>query len=332
MEAMNLIGHERSEKNCTTKTYAPVIAFAYNRADKIIQSLEAMEDNPECSSTDLIIYSDGAKSEAGRSAVDQTRVALHAYRKRTRFHSVEIIEAPKNKGLACSIIEGVTEVLSRYGKAIIVEDDLLVSRDFLRYMNGALDFYEADTSVGAISGYTYPIKGLKDVESDIYIMHKGDCWGWATWSNRWNQASWAEVDYSAYFKNHSLRRRLEQTENGWDLLMLLQAKGKISSWAIRWVLYLLQNDLHTVYPVHSLVTNQGFDGSGTHSNQSEDAHYFTELIVHPEPFRFENVLPNEVLEKQAATFPRHGGKAFVKYYLKRIYVRLFDVLRIMHLA
>ncbi len=307
--------------------YAPVVAFAYNRADKIIRCLESLEKNSECSETHLIIYCDGARNEKGWEKVNATRAALCDYRERAGFASVTIHEAESNKGLARSIIEGVTKTLDDYGRAIIVEDDLIVSENFLSYMNGALDFYKDNPRIGAVSGYTYPMKALDDYEKDIYIMHKGDCWGWATWKDKWNSAAWADVDFEAYFADKKLRKRFENTENGWDLLMLLQSRGKISSWAVRWVLNLLKENLWTVYPRYSYVTNAGFDGSGTHSNKSEENHFFTTL-KEQQSCRFEELLPDKRLEHDAARFPRKGFKQGSKYYLKRCYVKIFDLIRL----
>ena len=311
-----------------TIEHAPVVAFAYNRADKIINCLHSLEESPEVCDTNLIVYCDGPKTEAGKSAVEATREALRNYVENSRFKHVELIEASENKGLAKSVIEGVTQALDRYGRAIIVEDDLVVSKNFLSFMNGALDFYKDDLRIGAISGYTYPIKSLREYSHDIYIMHKGDCWGWATWQDRWNSAAWADVDYDTYFHDKAFRKKLENTESGWDLLMLLQSQGKISSWAIRWVSDLLRRNLCTVYPTESLVTNAGFDGSGTHSSKSEESQYFTTLSSEIKHFRFEKLEPDKTLEREAAKFPQEGFKAFCKYYLKRCYVKIYDVKRI----
>ena len=314
------------QQNKNTK-YAPVVAFAYNRADKIIGCLKSLEQNPESRQTQLYIYCDGAKSEKGISKVQETRKALHRYKEKANFADITIIEAAQNKGLARSIIEGVTEVINKHKKAIIVEDDLVVSERFLEFMNGALDYYKDNNKIGAISAYTYPLEALQAYDKDVYTMHKGDCWGWATWADRWNNAVWAEVDFNEYFKDKKLRRRFENTENGWDLLMLLQSQGKISSWAVRWVLNLLKENLLTVYPANSYVTNAGFDGSGTHSNKSEEDHYFTALTNKEGSIVFENLEPDMLIEKQAAVFPRKGLKACVKYFLKRCYVLLFDIKR-----
>lgn len=308
-------------------TLAPVVAFAYNRADKIIRCLETLEKNPEAADTELIIYSDGPKNPEDKTAIDDIRKALHEYRQRALFASVEVVEAPVNKGLATSIMTGVTEVVEKYGKVIVIEDDLVVSRSFLKYMNRALDYYQDNPKIGAISGYTYPLKALETYDKDVYIMHKGDCWGWATWKDRWNRAKWADIDFDAYFKDKALRRKLENTENGWDLLMILLSQGKTSSWAIRWVFYLLQNDLWTVYPTRSLVTNAGFDGSGTHSNKFEEVLYYRPLEESASDVTFEDLMPDKRFEREAAVHPRKGLVNGAVYYLKRIYVHIFHATR-----
>ena len=308
--------------------YAPVVVFAYNRADKIVKCLESLEKNQEASQTELIIYSDAARNEKDQEAVRNTRKVLKDYKKKARFLSVSVIEAGYNKGLSASIIEGVTGVLSRYKKAIIIEDDLIVSENFLSFMNGALNFYRDNIKIGAISGYTYPLKELERYKNDVYVLRKGDCWGWATWADRWNGALWAEIDFRTYFADKGLRKKFENTENGWDLLMLLQSKGKISSWAIRWVLNLLKEDLWTIYPKSSYVTNTGFDGSGTHSSKSERNHFFTGLKKQGMP-NFKNMRPDIELEKAAAIYPRKGFMRSVKYFFGRCYVRIYDLKRFM---
>lgn len=306
--------------------YAPVVAFAYNRADKIINCLKSLECNPEAKETDLIIYSDGPKSNAGMEAVANTRKAIREYQKASSFSKIEVVEAPSNKGLAASIIDGVTEVLKEYGRAIIVEDDLVVAPNFLSYMNRALDYYRDNIRIGAISAYTYPLKSLKTYDKDVYIMHKGDCWGWATWDDRWNSAKWADVDFDVYFKDKKLRRAFENTENGWDINMLLLKQGKINSWAIRWVLYLFKQNLWTIYPRESLVSNQGFDGSGTHSNKSDEALFSRNFKIGTSEISFANYGPNIELEKEAARYPFRGIYAGLLYRLKRMYVWLYEVI------
>ena len=192
-------------------------------------------------------------------------------------------------------------------------------------MNRALDFYHDNPRIGAISAYTYPLKSLKTYDKDVYVMHKGDCWGWATWDDRWNGARWADVDFDTYFKDKKLRRAFENTENGWDINMLLLKQGKINSWAIRWVLYLFRQNLWTVYPKESLVSNQGFDGSGTHSNKSDEAIFVRNIDGRKGEITLESLEPDGIMEKEAAGYPTKGVYPRAMYWLKRWYVWFYNM-------
>ncbi|WP_051128872.1 hypothetical protein [Providencia rettgeri] len=60
----------------------------------------------------------------------------------TGFNKVVIIKQKSNLGLAKSITTGVTSVCEKYGKVIVLEDDLIASPTFLQFMNDALVFFE----------------------------------------------------------------------------------------------------------------------------------------------------------------------------------------------
>ena len=135
-------------------SYAPIIVFVYNRADHFIQVYNALSACKEAKDSDLFIFSDGAKNEAGKEKVNEVRTAVAAIKDSGDFKSVTVAESPVNKGLAASIIAGVTEVINKYGKAIVVEDDCKVSPFFLSFMNNALDYYENNKKIGSIAGYT----------------------------------------------------------------------------------------------------------------------------------------------------------------------------------
>ena len=295
--------------------YAPVVLFVYKRKDKVKQCLESLEKNILCSETDLFIYSDGYKGDKDREDVEEVKAFIKEYSYMSKFRSVSIVSQEKNRGLAESILNGVTEVIEKYEKIIVVEDDLIVSLDFLEYMNRALEFYKDNTKVGAISAYTYPLKTLSVYNKDIYFMRKGECWGWGTWKNCWNNAVWANLDYKVYYRNWKERSEFESLEAGFDSMMYYQMKGKIDSWAVRWVYNLFKENLYTVYPKISRVNNNGFDGDGTHSTKNAD--YSTSFSLGDRLAVFEDMECNKELEKEAFNYTQRIG---FKYKIYRIFV------------
>ena len=251
-------------------SYAPIVIFVYNRADHFIQTYNALAACKEAKKSELFIFSDGTKSEAGAAKVNEVRAAVAAVKNSGDFRSVTVTESPVNKGLAASVIAGVTEVINKYGKVIVVEDDCAVSPLFLGYMNNALDFYENNKKIGSIAGYTPMLNLPDDYKRDVFAAYRSCSWTWATWKDRWEGIDWELKDIKDFYKSPKLIRKLNS--NGSDRFMRLyrQTKGNGSSWSVRFGAHLVKNDLLTVYPRYSYNSNIGCDESGVHS-KSDDA-------------------------------------------------------------
>lgn len=251
-------------------SYAPIIIFVYNRADHFIETYNALAACKEAKKSELFIFSDGAKNDAGKDKVDEVRAAVAAIKDSGDFKSVTVTESPVNKGLAASVIAGVTEVINRYGKVIVVEDDCKVSPLFLDYMNKALDFYENNKKVGSIAGYTPMLDLPDDYKNDVFAAYRSCSWTWATWKDRWCGVDWELKDMKDFYNSPKLIRRLNS--NGSDRFMRLyrQTKGNGSSWSVRFGAQLVKNNLLTIYPRYSYNSNIGCDESGVHSKSDDN--------------------------------------------------------------
>lgn len=249
---------------------APIVLFVYTRLEHTKNTIESLAKNKLAKESEVYIFSDNAKKEKDQESVNKVREYIHDIHKKSYFKSVTIIEAEKNKGLAKSVIEGVTDIINKYGKVIVVEDDLISANTFIEYMNKALDFYQNDEKIWSISGYNIPMCINKDYNHDVYLGYRGCSWGWATWSDRWNTVDWEVKDYQEF--KHSYRKRKKFNRGGPDMAQMLdnQMNKKIDSWAIRWCYEQSKQDKYTIYPIKSLITNQGLDGSGTHSGKTEE--------------------------------------------------------------
>ncbi len=247
--------------------YAPVVLFVYNREEHTRLVLDALSHNHGTEKTDLFIYSDAAKSENEREAVEGVRKYIRKFSNRNNFRSVTVIEAEENKGLAKSIIGGVTDVINKYGKIIVLEDDHITAPDFLTYMNSGLDFYEKNTLIWSISGYTWKMKGFSKYRHDVFMGYRASCWGWASWKDRWEKVQWDVPDFKEFILDKSAQQKFNR--GGMDMTEMLcqQQRGEINSWAIRWCYQQYKEGMLSVFPVHSKVKNIGLDGSGTHSGK-----------------------------------------------------------------
>lgn len=239
---------------------APIALFVYNRPLHTRNTVEALLQNAEAKESDLIIYSDAAKTNLADLQVNETRAYIRSV---SGFKSVLIIEHSENLGLAKSIMDGVTTLCADYGRVIVLEDDLVVSPHFLNYMNNGLNQYNDAEKVMQIAGYMFPMNAESEIHDDAIFLPFISSWGWATW-----QRAWKHYDASArYFKKLSLDSKLKRQfdlDGNYKYFRMLEAqqRGKIESWAIRWYLSVFFENGLVLYPAKTLVSNNGFDGSG----------------------------------------------------------------------
>ena len=242
---------------------APIVLFVYNRPDHTKQTIEALQKNELAKDSELFIYSDAAKIETAQQKVNKVREYIKSV---DGFKKITIIEREKNWGLANSIIDGVTKIVNEYGKIIVLEDDLVTSPYFLKFMNEALEMYKDEPKVASIHGYIYPIDGLPET----FFIRGADCWGWATWKNKWSIFERVGQKLLDELKSKNLQK--EADFNGsysYTTMLKGQICGENNSWAVRWYMSAFLRNMLTLYPGQSYVQNIGFDQQGTHCGESD---------------------------------------------------------------
>lgn len=242
---------------------SPIVIFTYNRPEHIKLLIQSLKENPLSKRSDLIIFSDGNKGEDDRKSVTAVRGILNKVAVSGGFRTIQIYESEYNRGLADSIIYGISAVMAKYDRAIVLEDDLIVSRHFLKYMNDALKFYKDDKHIWSVSGFTRDIDLLHTVNTDMYFSVRAQSWSWGTWRDRWEKIDWNVTDYSVFKYDFNRRKRFNAGGNDMASMLDRQQCGKINSWAIRFCYSQFLHDAYTVQPVSTLVQNAGQDGSGT---------------------------------------------------------------------
>jgi len=244
---------------------APIALFVYKRPWHTQQALESLAANMGASESELFIFCDGPKRIEDAKAVEEVRRLV---RSRQWCGKVNIIEREKNLGLANSIISGVTELCNQCGRVIVLEDDLLTSRYFLEYMNMALERYENEEHVMQISGHMFPVE-IK-AETDAIFLPFITSWGWATWKRAWVAFDKDMSGFEALSKDKAFRKAFD-LDGSYPYFEMLESHsaGKIDSWAIRWYWSVFLKGGLTLYPAKTLISNIGFDGSGTHCTSFE---------------------------------------------------------------
>lgn len=303
---------------------APVVIFVYNRLEHTKTTIVELQKNELASDSDVYIFSDAAKNNSAESAVKDVRDYIKNV---SGFKSVTLFLAEKNKGLANSVIDGVTKIINQHSKVIVLEDDLVTSPYFLRFMNDSLKYFEDCSNVFSITGYAPPIDIPKDFNNHIYLSFRSSSWGWATWQNRWEKIDWC----IANFNKISKEEKTLFNRGGNDLydMLSLQMKGLVDSWAIRWSYAHCKNTAFTIIPVKSYVNNIGIDSSGVHCKKSYASKYEVDLVQNYKQNCLSTIDQEEgkniQLQKNVKKFYDYTLARFVKVKLRLLIKKKFRI-------
>lgn len=248
--------------------YAPIVMFVYSRPDLTADTLRSLAQNKEALLSDLFIFADGPKVGASEQQLEKIQAVRAIINQQTGFKSVTVRASETNKGLANSVIAGVTEVVNRFGKVIVVEDDVSLSPYFLKFMNEALDLYENDEQVSGIGSWNYyHLIGYN--QSPFFLRHP-DTISWATYKRAWAFFN-PDTDYLIREISQKGLTKYLNMENSIDLMKMLhrQKEGKVDSWAVRWTASMVLKNMLTLYPQVSLSRHEGYI-EGTHFSEATD--------------------------------------------------------------
>lgn len=265
---------------------APIALFVYNRPDHVRRTVDALRNNYLAGESELFIFSDGPRDKNTEERVSRVREYIKTI---TGFKRVSIIERSDNLGLSHAIITGITELIARYGKVIVLEDDIVTSPYFLKFMNDGLSAYQSSEEVISICGYMYPINKKY---ADTLFFRVADCWGWATWKRGWDlfvpdgQKLYSALEGRNLFKRFNLDDSFNYTK-----MLKTQIQNRNVTWDVCWYASAILNDKLSLYPWKSLTMNIGIDGSGT--NRGVIDYYRTELVDEPITIHDIPVLENE---------------------------------------
>lgn len=298
---------------------APILFFVYNRPLHAQLTIESIKKNKLSVESDLYVFSDGPKVE-GDENVKKVREYIKTI---DGFKSVTIIEREKNLGLANSIIEGVTEIVNRHGKIIVIEDDLLVSPFILEYLNKALEIYEYDKKVAHVDGFCEG--NLKNLPDTFFLKTSGNL-GWATWKRAWDMFEEDANKLLTHIESNNRIKEFDKCGNykeGLSFSQLLrdQIEGKTDSWAVRWAASVFINNCYGLFPGKSMVLHIGFNG--THFNDSSllDFQKLKPPLVRILPAKIK-VVENRMIKNRYFIPIKKSKFDDIRYFFEKVFRRL----------
>lgn len=246
--------------------YTPIVIFAYNRLTHIKNLISNLKRCSNVENHDCYIFSDASSwnKKNDEEKVKEVRLYLHSMEVQDIFRTITIVEAQKHKGLRKSVIEGITKVIHKYGRIIDIEDDLIVSEDFLDYMDEGLDYFEENKKIWSVTGCAAPLRTLDQYSGSTFLTLRAESLGFGTWADRWDLVDWNVSDGEEFRTSRLMQDEFSKV--GYDLPEMLIGKleGCLDSWAVVWAYECYKNGTYIVCPKYSKVLHNGVDG--THFN------------------------------------------------------------------
>ncbi len=242
---------------------APIAIFGYRRPDSLARLLASLTRCPGFADSQVYVFLDGPRGDRDAADVARTRAVADGLVR----PGIEVIASTANRGLRRSVHAGVSQVLARHDRVIVLEDDLEVAPCALDYFDRALIAYRDADQVKAVSGFAYDVPGLRD-STEAFFLPFAASWGWATWARAWEGFGIDGDAYAPLLRSRAFRHRFgAQGAIRANVMLDMQLRGLIDSWYILWNAFITAQGGLCLYPPRSVTKNAGHASAGaTHSN------------------------------------------------------------------
>ncbi len=276
--------------------YAPILVMVYDRLDSLKKCIESLKKCEESIESILYISSDAFYKHQDEKKIDAVRFYIQSI---TGFKKVVPIIHHENKGLNGSYNFAIDLIFKENDTFVFLEDDIVVAPDFLKFMNHGLEFYQNDSKIISISGFSHSVFFDVDssLKSEVYFTNRWCPWGFASWKDRiLNIPVLALGTLKDDLNEKAFVKKLD--EIGIDLFTAFQRKLYQKQSLVldyRYVHHMIKNDLYTVTPYSTKTFNIGNDGQGTRTRKNlQFTEFNTNKLEEIVPFHFSDFSVHKV--------------------------------------
>lgn len=298
---------------------APIILPVYDRLSHFIQCVSSLQANELAAESVLYVVSDAPYKEEHTEVINKVRDFALSIQ---GFKTVKLFFREKNMGAHVSISLAIEKVLKEHDSFIFLEDDIIVSNDFLQYVNDGLHYYKNVPEVFAICGYKIPFNLPLKYDKDIYFYPSNSPWGFGVWKDRWEAVN---IDY--FDRYTELKKDKQKYKSFISIgfyikgILMADSRNEIVAGDLRVYYHMFQNNMYSIFPTVSKTQNWGFDGTGEHCGNKEYAWAKPKLDTRNQPTKFEPFTGyDETLLQNHRKFQDKINGGFLAKYLKYTWV------------
>ena len=244
-----------------------IAIFAYNRPYHLKKTLDSLEKNEFASELDLFFFCDGPKS---KEDIINNKEIVKIYNNLTKFKKKKIFRSTINKGLFKSMKDGINKVFEEKDYVIVIEDDLIFNKFFLKYMINSLQYYKNNNLVGSVSGYSFVDTELNEASDQLYLSQRHSSWGWGTWKHVWQKMIWQKHEIEQNINNSHFQKKFNLLGNDMYYMLRENLNGNLDTLDILFNYNCNMLNKFCICPKKSFIKNIGLDGSGIHCKKDEN--------------------------------------------------------------
>lgn len=282
-----------------------IVAVGYNRPDSMQQLLKSIEEaHYENDSVDLVVSIDKGNN--------QKEIVAVAEKVKWPYGEKVIRAFPERQGLRNHILQ-CGDLTEKYDAVVVLEDDLLVSKAYYKFVRSAIEYYGQEDCVAGISLYAYSANEFSFTPFipafngyDTYLLQVAQSWGQCWTKKMWERfRAWEYADAAELPLGEYMPKRIFN----W---------GK-TSWKKNYMAYLALNNLFFVYPYHSYSTNRS--ERGEHRNNTSND-FQVALVEQCSEWRF---APVDRAVRYDVFYDRIGIEERLKYGDKRVCLDMYGL-------
>lgn len=241
---------------------APIVVTVYHRPDCFARCIEALRSNVLAPLSELYVLSDAPSKPEHEALVNQVRDYARTI---TGFKHVHLHFRETNCGGHESVIRGFKDVFATHDRLVFLEDDIIVAKDFLQYLNDGLEFFKENKKVFSIAAYKRPFRIPHAYKHDVFFLENYSPWGFGIWKDRFCSVDISDFDrYSLLLSKSALYKRLQEDEPMFLAILKADSSGRMKALDARFEYHIHMNQLFSIFPVMARATNIGFDARGEH--------------------------------------------------------------------
>jgi hypothetical protein len=234
----------------------PVLLINFNRPHLTQSNLERLK---AIGVKNIYIFRDGPRKNVSEDLEKINEVERIIEYQSRNFNLKKLL---LNENLGCRY--GVHTAISWFFKneafGVILEDDIVIDHDFLKFCYKYRNINQQHTRIGAISASRFiQRKKYSFISLGTYPI----MWGWATWANVWDGF---DID-----KDVNIDDLLEQFRSKpivgmyWKELARLMNLRKIDTWDYSFIFYFMRGGFLTLRNASNLSVNVGYGLDATHT-------------------------------------------------------------------